>query len=435
MAPTPCHGVVNFKLKHDYEGMTLDVQSGISEHGDGTETRISTLVGTNFADGRGNVMIGAEWDHREGIFARNRQWQRDYWADPTTNGNQPDLTFYTPTAFNHPSQAAVDAVFSDLPPGSVSPTSTFFVNPGGGSIFTLSGPGLSHYTGPIDNYNYKIANGSLQQNFVEGYLSSPLARYTFYGKAEYNLNDDMTFYAQGNFSDVKVKQIFNYVPATSFWIATPANDANHPVPSDLANLLDNRVDIGGNPIPADATYQLSRNLNFLGGPRRGDNLTTSYQVLAGLKGNLPFKDWTYDVYGSHGQTTTINKGYSYASTTRWRALVQGIPSPNVPLYSGFPGPGVPSVNWGQNFLYAPVLGTQISCTSGLPLFADFTPSQDCLDADRPDLGHHVDHQTGYRGSQLPGWPVQSAGGRASWCVGHDLSAGSLRLQAGHDPRP
>ena len=369
-------GVVNFKLKHDYEGMSLDVQSGISERGDGTETRISALVGGNFGDGRGNVMFGAEWDHREGIASIDRKWQRDFWSDPTTSGGTPDSTGYSASVFSHPTQAAVDSVFSDLPPGSVSPTQVFYLNPDG-TVFTQNGPGASHYTGPLDGVNTKVdQNGSIQHNFTNGYLSSPLARYSFYGKAEYNVTDDITFYAQGNFSDVKVSQILNYAPATSFWIANPANDANHPVPSELATLLNNRTGLFG-PVAPDANWNLARNLDFLGA-RRSENLTTEYQILAGFKGNLPFKDWTYDVYGSHGQTTIINNGYGYASTQRYFAVVQGVPSDNVPLYPG--AAPVPSVNWGQNFLYAPVLGTQISCTSGLPIVSDFTPSQDCLDA-------------------------------------------------------
>ncbi len=53
-------------------------------------------------------------------------------------------------------------------------------------------------------------------------------------------------------------------------------------------------------------------------------------MLAGFKGMLPFKDWTYDIYGSHGQTTIINNGYGYASTERYFAVVQGVPSVNVP---------------------------------------------------------------------------------------------------------
>ena len=366
-------GVVNFKLKHDYEGMSLDVQSGITERGDGTETRVSALVGGNFGDGRGNVMFGAEWDHRQAIYGMDRSWQRDFWADPATSGlgGAPDYTYYVANTFNHPTQAAVDSVFSDLPPGSVSPTSSFFVNPDG-TVFTQCGPGASHYTGPLDGVNTKINSaGCIQHSFTGGFISSPLARYSFYGKAEYNLTDDVTFYAQGTFSDVKVSQILNYAPATSFWIANPANDANHPVPSELATLLNDRVitltdpvtnlpfDI---PLAPDATWGLARNLDFIG-PRSSENLTTEYQVLAGFKGNLPVKDWTYDIYGSHGQTTIVNNNYGFASTARYFDLV------NAP-------------NFGQNFVDTggTILGNQISCTTGLPLFSNITPSQDCVDA-------------------------------------------------------
>jgi outer membrane receptor protein involved in Fe transport len=374
-------GVVNMKLKHDYEGITLDAQSGITQRGDGTETRISALVGGNFGGGRGNVMFGAEWDHRQGIHSIDRKWQRDFWSNPNTNGGAPDYPDYSPTAFSHPTQAAVDSVFSDLPPGSVDPTSQFFINPDG-TIFTQSGPGASHYTGPVDGINTKIAaDGSIQHNFTQGYMSSPLARYSFYGKAEYNLDDDITFYAQGMFSDVKVNQILNYAPATSFWIANPVNDANHPVPPELATLLNNRTGVFG-PVAADAEWQLARNLDFLGA-RRSENLTTQYQLLAGFKGNLPFKDWTYDIYGSHGSTTIINNGYGYASTQRYFAVVQGVPSRSVPsLNDSPPSAPVPSVNWGQNFVYEPVLGTHISCTSGLPLYGDYLDAitQDCKDA-------------------------------------------------------
>ena len=381
-------GVVNFKLKHDFEGITLDAQSGVTGHGDGAETRISGLVGGNFGGGRGNVMFGGEWSKREAINSIDRSWQRDYWSDPTTSGGSPDYTYYSAGQFNHPTQAAVDSVFSDLPAGSVNPIQSFYVNPDG-TVFTTSGPGASHYKGPIDGINTKItSNGSIAHNFTQGYLSSPLERYSFFGKAEYNLTDDITFYAQGTFSDVKVNQVLNYAPATSFWVANPINDADHPVPSELATLLNDRVltisDSEGNPvnipIASDSAWGLSRNLDFLGA-RRSENLTTEYQMLVGFKGNLPFKDWTYDIYGSHGSTTIVNNGYGYASTQRYFALVQGVPSDNVPLYPSpaavleQPGP------WGKGFLYAPVLGTQISCTSGLPLFDySITPSQDCIDA-------------------------------------------------------
>ncbi|HSG89467.1 MAG TPA: TonB-dependent receptor [Pseudomonadales bacterium] len=53
-------GVVNFILKEDFEGVDLDVQTGLSTRGDGEKTVFSGLFGKNFADGRGNVTIALD---------------------------------------------------------------------------------------------------------------------------------------------------------------------------------------------------------------------------------------------------------------------------------------------------------------------------------------------------------------------------------------
>src|SRR5690606_24707955 len=54
-------GVVNFILKDRYEGAELDLQYGITEVGDNQNLRLSGLVGGNFADGRGNALVGLEY--------------------------------------------------------------------------------------------------------------------------------------------------------------------------------------------------------------------------------------------------------------------------------------------------------------------------------------------------------------------------------------
>ena len=54
-------GVVNFVLQRDYEGFEINGQSGISERGDNARYSIEGAWGTNFADGRGNVAIAAEY--------------------------------------------------------------------------------------------------------------------------------------------------------------------------------------------------------------------------------------------------------------------------------------------------------------------------------------------------------------------------------------
>ena len=48
-------GVVNYILKDDFEGIELDAQTGISSRGDYHTYSFRGTVGTNFADGRGNI--------------------------------------------------------------------------------------------------------------------------------------------------------------------------------------------------------------------------------------------------------------------------------------------------------------------------------------------------------------------------------------------
>ncbi|WP_241659482.1 TonB-dependent receptor domain-containing protein [Sphingomonas glacialis] len=65
-------GVVNFILKDNYDGLRLHGQTGISKYGDGGNQYISLVAGKNFADGRGNIAINAEFAHQERYFASDR---------------------------------------------------------------------------------------------------------------------------------------------------------------------------------------------------------------------------------------------------------------------------------------------------------------------------------------------------------------------------
>ena len=79
-------GVVNFVLKKNFEGIAVDVRSAISEQGDGNESSVNGLLGATFADGRGSVMIGADYTKRDVIFSKDRDWVVRGWNDPGTTG-------------------------------------------------------------------------------------------------------------------------------------------------------------------------------------------------------------------------------------------------------------------------------------------------------------------------------------------------------------
>jgi iron complex outermembrane recepter protein len=139
------------------------------------------------------------------------------------------------------------------------------------------------------------------------------------------------------------------------------NNQAFPVPAQLATLLDSR------PNP-NADFALNQNMKIFNDPRRTEQETTNFQLVAGIKGNLPIKDWTYDVNGTFGTSRTLQNLYGVAALQRYRMLVR------MPLYGraatvvGNAGPP----GGGNN---APT-GT---CTSGLPIFTQFAISQNCVD--------------------------------------------------------
>src|SRR5688572_28543378 len=79
-------GVVNFILKDNYEGASIDVRFGDTEHGGDQTVTMSALIGANTADDRGNVMIGIERDTRAKAYAWQRDWRVADYANPRTAG-------------------------------------------------------------------------------------------------------------------------------------------------------------------------------------------------------------------------------------------------------------------------------------------------------------------------------------------------------------
>jgi outer membrane receptor protein involved in Fe transport len=115
-------GVVNFILKDDYEGASIDVRLGDTEHGGDQTVTFAALLGVNAADDRGNIMLGIERDTRTKQYTWERDWRLADFANPNVQGggfafgsatwwhNEPTANT-GPVPPNNPTQAAVDALF------------------------------------------------------------------------------------------------------------------------------------------------------------------------------------------------------------------------------------------------------------------------------------------------------------------------------------
>ena len=83
-------GVVNFKLKRDFDGIELDATGGITDRGDGQEYSYGFTAGTNFADGRGSIVGHARYSNRDLVTHAQRDFSR-YSLEYAGEGKTPIL--------------------------------------------------------------------------------------------------------------------------------------------------------------------------------------------------------------------------------------------------------------------------------------------------------------------------------------------------------
>src|SRR5881394_3200768 len=69
-------GVVNFILKRNFEGVDFDTRYGTTMDGGGNELRVEGLFGANVSGGKGNVMLGFEYDSRAKVLQADRSFYR-----------------------------------------------------------------------------------------------------------------------------------------------------------------------------------------------------------------------------------------------------------------------------------------------------------------------------------------------------------------------
>ena len=212
-------------------------------------------------------------------------------------------------------------------------------------------------------------DGFLEQvSDFEQLLSIPLDRTSAFGRAIYDINDNLRAFAQANYSAVDTRQVAGYIPAITVWQAVIPNDGRA-MPADLQTLLNSRTvrTNAAGPIPntgPTAPWVLYRGLDYLGN-ERSTNETQTYQTMFGVEGRLPGNDWTYEAYVSTGHTTNLYFGFN-GSQQRYQSLVS---SPN---WGREPAPGLPSFVFGA--------GYQQTCTTGLPTFGGEWPSANCIEA-------------------------------------------------------
>ncbi len=452
--PDAMAGVVNFKLRKDFEGIDINYQTGFTDANDGEESRFDVLVGGNFDEDRGNAMFSVGYANREPAWEMNRDFFVEGFNDPGTPANYPriDYPYYTPAANNLPSQAVVNQVLGTTT--NQSRTVDFYTNPLDATVFRQQN--ALAYTGP-QTFPYKIRthNGSLEEGSPRSYASTPLTRYSSFGRANYDLTDKMSVFVQGTFVMTEVDTVLYPTPLTGVLVPhgsaiyAPSVDAQGntltayrpggskglncaptggcttseawPVPAELGALLDSRV----NP---NADFTLSR-IAYWYPNRASSNNTKLAEFVVGVDGKIGDTDWTWEAYTSYGETVLLTDMKNFVWLDRYANLVR---QPNYGKGGAFTAQAANSTNT-QDF----------TCTSGLPLFEpwilgdhgeaqyynDFQISQDCLTAVTARMTQKQRRGPTRGGGELPGQARRYARGRAARRVRPELAHERERVRA------
>jgi outer membrane receptor protein involved in Fe transport len=280
-------GVVNFRTLKNFEGMRVDVQYGNSAKQDAQKTTTTLTAGTQFGDGKGHAMLTLGYSQAQAL----KGAKRDFFNLITPSSFIGQGTF-VPSATNLPNQAVLNGLFTGY--GATTPVSNT-LNLGfndNGTLFTQTG--AKHYLGPTSG-GYAIIGGNVRMPVgPQGYIVAPFDRKSVFSKFDYELTPTVTAYGQVLYVQTALTGDTSK-SLTQFGTLTTVPTTNPFIPTDLATLLASR------PNP---TAAFTWNGRYVGIPGKAfEETRNTSQFLGGLKGQLPIRNWTWDIYAAYDSTT------------------------------------------------------------------------------------------------------------------------------------
>jgi outer membrane receptor protein involved in Fe transport len=342
-------GTVNIILKDHFNGMQASAQYGVSDRGDGESQTYRVLVGGDFAEGRGNAVVSAEYAKQDGLLLSSRSGL--YYSVPNEYAASPAIA------------VAKDIGYGAFTEGGL-PSLSGFTGLGGDYIFDGSGTPLQfgsngklvpyHVGADLVNALYGLPMGVPFENdggdgthFSDHTgLLAPTERILLNGNAHFDLTPHIRAFVESSYAHSQGDEMSevaafisplaggNFLP---FSIDNPYLD-----PADRATLIANGV---------TDTFQLSRNLSdLLDSPGYLERTTIDlYRIVGGFQGDFQAmgEKWNWDLSYDYGrsQATTVS---NYVNGDRLLLAADAVTdaSGNIVCRSG--GACVPIDLFGQN---------------------------------------------------------------------------------------
>ena len=269
-------GVINIILDDKKTGFDLGADGGISSRGDAGRFRIDGTYGKRFADGRGHVLLSAEYLKDMGAGGRN-------------NRSRPNLDSGLFTLPSGQLLLANDVNFTDAFPGGVIRS-----GPLAGQVFNTDGTLSQFPFGGQTNSNTTIGGGGRNQNdFMK--VTTPYARWNLFGRTSFEISDAATVWIDANWS--RVSGNFSFFPDVLRASATSGGiviSKNNPFLSPTV-----RAQLASGP----DTFRLGRHLTDISeyGGMGYRFRRDSIEGAIGVKGSFA-EGWSHEAYYDHGES-------------------------------------------------------------------------------------------------------------------------------------
>jgi outer membrane receptor protein involved in Fe transport len=329
-------GAVNVVLKDDFEGVDIRMNTSQTGESDGQDSWVGVTLGTNAADGAGNIVLSLGYQERDPILLGDRPLGQLGIVTADGSGYSQYLAGQPPT----PAPAGCGG------PGSVA---------AGGSTTTVptrvaiaGGPGLGQFR---DDGTLQANCGVFNFNPFN-YYQTPLERYNGTVIGTLDLSEGAEVYSMFNYGKTKVEQqvapsgVFGtgiFTPlsnpligaqARALMISTaeagrlagtvnPAGIPNTSTTDPNDFLFHNWTDTDGNGVVSagdDLNIQYRRRTGELGA-RSEDYNNEMFQAVVGLRGAIS-DNWDYDVSFQYGETNRVLKRAGYTNLTNFENALQ-----------------------------------------------------------------------------------------------------------------
>ncbi|TZG25819.1 TonB-dependent receptor domain-containing protein [Sphingomonas montanisoli] len=301
-------GVVNFVLNKKFTGISGVAQGGVDQRGDNGNEKFGLAYGSDFAGGRGHILLSGEYYNSRGMLRSDRKQSLGNYlyagqnraallaGNPAGSAANP-LVLYSNTTINNSTSGGLingPANFSFnnfrfLPNGQATPFNA-------GTLIGTAG-----YSVGGDGYVITPQSTAV----------APLTTYQTFGRLSYDVADDVNVYVQGVFtrSDIKYSSLANaFAPPNSATIFS----GNPYLPANV------QAAMTAQNIPS---ISVAVNLTEMG-PLPAEERTDFYMGQAGVEGKLGNFDWTLGYVHSKSiftlaqQTFDLKKAYAALDAVR-----------------------------------------------------------------------------------------------------------------------